>query len=433
MKKRFLSLTVACVLGASVLLAGCGGSTAQPAASPEAAPEAEGQAAPEATGEKVQLVMGSWRADDVAQMTAFIAEYEKANPNVTIKFDPTNPVDYNAALRVSLENGTGPDLMYARSFATGRELFDAGYFADISDMAALKENFSETNLAPWQSADGKSYAVPFIAVSHGVYYNKDIFAQNNLSVPTTWDEFMTVCKTLKDNGVTPLANGVAEEWDILETFFLGMLPNYVGGADQRALYENGTKKLNDETFVQAYTDMASVAQYLPESFEAVTYNDSQVLFNTQSAAMFVDGSWTLGVYADAPFEWGIFPVPARNAADTGVCFHSDAGMAMNAATKYPEECKAFLEWLCTQEGATVSAANMPTGFFPMSNHPVTLDNAQANEFLAMNEGRVTDSRFVWPNLIYLYDVMDQAVISVLKGTSTPQEAADSVAAEYKPQ
>ena len=36
--------------------------------------------------------------------------------------------------------------------------------------------------------------------------------------------------------------------------------------------------------------MADVAQYCPAGFESVTYNDSQILFNTQRAAMFIDGS-----------------------------------------------------------------------------------------------------------------------------------------------
>ncbi|HPB41938.1 MAG TPA: extracellular solute-binding protein, partial [Sphaerochaeta sp.] len=76
---------------------------------------AQGAKAPSA----VTLTMGSWRADDVEQMNRVLAEYKKVAPDVTIRFQPTNPPDYNATLRLQLDSGTGPDLMYARSYAAG--------------------------------------------------------------------------------------------------------------------------------------------------------------------------------------------------------------------------------------------------------------------------------------------------------------------------
>ena len=376
----------------------------------------------------VELRMGSWRADDVAQMNNLLAEYNKLVPDVTIRFQPVNPPDYNATLRTQLESGTGPDLMYSRSYATGVELLQSGYFADCSDIPGLKDNFTTSNLAPWQAPDGRMFAVPFAAVSHAVYYNKGVFAKENLQVPQTWDEFIAVCETLKSAGYTPLANGVADEWDILETFFLGMVPSFVGGASERVQYESGAKKLNDAAFVDAYTAFEQVAPYLPQGFEAVTYNDSQALFNTEMAVMFVDGSWTISVYDGVPFEWGVFALPGRKAADTKITFHPDMAITMNAATQHPEEAKAFLTWLCTKEGATIASKALPTGFFPMINFPIALDDPHANEFLALNSGRETDARFVWPAMMELYAPMNQAVINVLKGAMTPQEAADSVEA-----
>ncbi|HSK69385.1 MAG TPA: ABC transporter substrate-binding protein, partial [Candidatus Limnocylindria bacterium] len=127
----------------------------------------------------VTLTMGSWRADDVAQMNELLAYY-KEQTGVEIVFQPTIANEYNATLRLQLENQTGPDLMYARSYATGQELFGAGYFADVSDIPGVQENFADSSLAPWQAEDGKLFAVPFAAVSHAVYYNKDIFAEHNL-------------------------------------------------------------------------------------------------------------------------------------------------------------------------------------------------------------------------------------------------------------
>ncbi|MDD4573749.1 MAG: extracellular solute-binding protein [Sphaerochaeta sp.] len=377
-------------------------------------------------GDSVTLTMGSWRTDDVEQMNRLLNEYKKIAPNVTIKFQPTNPPDYNATLRLQLDSNTGPDLMYARSYAAGQELFNAGYFADCSEIPGLKENFSASNRAPWQMPDGKQFAIPFAAVSHAVYYNKDIFKKEGLTIPQTWEDFLSLNAKLKSRGYTPLSNGLADEWDIFETFFLGLLPNYIGGADQRVKYETGVLKMNDEAFVSAYQAMADIAKYCPSGFEAVTYNDSQILFNNQKAVMFVDGSWTAGVYEDATFEWGLFAIPAPKGKKTAICFHPDMAITMNRTTPHPEEAKAFLAWLCTEEGATTASQNLPSGYFPMIKFAITLDDPHANEFLALNIGKQTDARFVWPSLMDLYSPMNQAVIKVMKGDITARQAADSI-------
>jgi raffinose/stachyose/melibiose transport system substrate-binding protein len=378
-----------------------------------------------ASASAVTLTMGSWRADDVEQMNRLLAEYKKAT-NVTIQFQPTNPPDYNATLRLQLDSGTGPDLIYARSYAPGRELFNAGYFADCTDIPGVQENFSDSNKAPWQTPEGRMFAVPFAAVSHAVYYNKSIFQKEGLSVPQTWEQFLNVCATLAEKGYTPLANGVGEEWDILETFFLGLLPNYIGGARERLQYESGAKHLNDANFVAAFQAMASVARYLPRGYESVTYNDSQILFNSQQAVMFVDGSWTVGVYADAPFDWGVFAIPAPAGKTTAITFHPDTAITYNRATKYPQQCRDFLAWLASESGATIASQNLKVGFFPMIKFPIRLTDPHANEFLSLNTGKETDARFVWPKFLDLYAPMNQAVIQVIRGSLSPQQAANNM-------
>ncbi|MEG2931362.1 MAG: molybdate ABC transporter substrate-binding protein, partial [Ruthenibacterium sp.] len=77
MKKRILSLGLVLALAVS-LLAACGAPA--PAASTSAAPAASASAA----AEPVELTLGSWRTDDVAQMEKLLAAYKEVAPNVTI-------------------------------------------------------------------------------------------------------------------------------------------------------------------------------------------------------------------------------------------------------------------------------------------------------------------------------------------------------------
>ncbi|NLM86636.1 MAG: extracellular solute-binding protein [Clostridiales bacterium] len=378
--------------------------------------------------EPVKLTMGSWRSDDAEKAQALLDKYKELT-GVEITFQPTVSDQYNATLRLQLDNGTGPDLFYSRSYAVGQELFDAGFAMDCTDIPGVKENFSESALNAWQTPDGKAFAVPFAAVSQVIYYNKTLFAENNLAVPTTFVELLTVSQALKDKGIEPFANGIASNWDILECVYLGMLPNYVGGADQRALYESGEKKMNDEAFLKSLQDFAALTKFFPEGFESITNSDGPAMLGLGRAAMFIDGSWTCGTFAEYGVEWGAFAIPAPEGAAAGLCFHPDMGITGNNATKHPEEVKAFLAWLATPEGAQITSDYLPLGFFPMINAPITFADPAVTEILALNEGKVLDARFVWAKLLGMYTPMVEQLNALSKGETTPEAAAEVFAAE----
>ena len=378
--------------------------------------------------EPVKLTMGSWRSDDAEKVQALLDKYKELT-GVEITFQPTVSDQYNATLRLQLDNGTGPDLFYSRSYAVGQELFDAGFAMDCTDIPGVKENFSESALNAWQTPDGKAVAVPFAAVSQVIYYNKTLFAENNLAVPTTFEELLTVSQALKDKGIEPFANGIASNWDILECVYLGMLPNYVGGADQRALYESGEKKMNDEAFLKSLQDFAALTKFFPEGFESITNSDGPAMLGLGRAAMFIDGSWTCGTFAEYGVEWGAFAIPAPEGAAAGLCFHPDMGITGNNATKHPEEVKAFLAWLATPEGAQITSDYLPLGVFPMINAPITFADPAVTEILALNEGKVLDARFVWAKLLGMYTPMVEQLNALSKGETTPEAAAEVFAAE----
>ena len=113
------------------------------------------------------LTMGSWRADDVAGWNALLGEYKKL-AGVEIQFKPTNPPDYNATLRLQLESGTGPDLMFARSYDTGRPLNNG--FRRRERSKGLQENFCR-NARPGLPRR-KIVRGPPVHVVQSIYYNR---------------------------------------------------------------------------------------------------------------------------------------------------------------------------------------------------------------------------------------------------------------------
>ena len=381
---------------------------------------------------KVTLTMGSWRVDDVEQVNKLLAAFTKKNPNIVIKFNPTNPPDYNAVLRTQLTGGTGPDLMYLRSFKVAQDLFSDGFLAPITVLKGLKENYTVGSLSPWTTDKGVTFGVPFMAVSHGVYYNMDLFKKYQLSVPKTWEELMAAAKTLKDAGITPFSNGSKDEWDMNEIVFMNILPSFLGGRTARLEYETGKVPFNDPKMVSVFKGIQDIAPYLPDGQEGVSYYDAQQLFLLGKAAMFFGGSWDVAFFEkSAPdFQWSIFAVPAPAGGKTVVCFHPDCGMGLNKASKFPKEGKLFLSWLTTTEAAQILADEIP-GFYPLNKKAVKISKSKhANDFYALGNGKELDCRFDWPVIMdgqpSGYNLTQDAAIAVAKGEMTPEEAADSV-------
>ncbi len=464
-KKLFAVLSVLVIAG--MILAGCAPAPAAPVApaateAPAAPAATEAPAAPAATeapaapapteapaapaAEEVSLTLGSWRVDDVDAWTKIIAAFNEEHPNIKVKFDPTNPPDYNATLRTQLETGTGPDLFFVRSFATGRELFDAGYIASLKDLPGIMDNFSDGSRAPWSTETGEPYAVPIIAVSHGIYYNQDMFTANGIEVPTTWEELLAASQKLLDAGIIPIANGTKDAWDINEVVMMQLIPSNIGGYDGRMAYLNGERCFNDADMVAAFQQIADLKPFLPAGFEATSYYDSQQLVAQGQAAMMFDGSWSTGGFKKdigESFKWGVFYAPPPAGKDKYIEFHVDAAVGANAASKNLDAAKTFLEFLESPKFAEVMANELP-GFFPLIKNPPALSDPIANTFMGFNsEAKGVDIRFVWEKLLAApsgsvdaYTAMNNAVIAVLKGEQTPQEAADSMqealAAWYEP-
>ena len=379
-----------------------------------------------------EITLGSWRVDDVAQMSRVIAAFNAEHPEIEVRFDPTTPPDYNATLRLQLESGIAPDVFYARSYDTGIDLFENGYMLDLSGEAYIADSYDEGARSPWQTPDGKQFAMPLLAVSHGVYYNVDLFDQLGLTIPETWDELMEAAEAILVAGYVPFANGLADEWDIAEVVWMNVAPGFLGGREARLAYEAGARPFNDDAMVSVFGALGSLAPFMPEGFQAINYNDSKALFLLGEAAMWFDGSWTVSEFeaSEPDFAWSIFPPPAPTKEMQAVTFHPDAGIAINPASDHIAEARVFVEWLSTPAASAV-LGNEIAGFIPMAVDAPALENEHADTFLSFNEGRMLDVRFPWPRLMTgdpsAYNLIQQGAIAVVNGVVTPQEAADSLA------
>ena len=378
-----------------------------------------------------ELTIESWRNDDLKLwQDKIIPAFEAAHPGIKVTFAPSAPAEYNAALNAKLEAGSAGDLITCRPFDASLELYEDGNLADLSSLAGMA-NFSDVAKSAWQTDDGSAtFCVPMASVIHGFIYNKDVFAELGLEVPTTEAEFFAVLDKIKENGTyIPLSMGLSDQWEAATMGYNNVGPNYWKGEKGRMALIAGDQKLTDEAWVAPYRHLAKWGAYLGDGYEAQTYADSQNLFTLGRAAIYPAGSWEItGFNAQAEFELGAFKPPVMNAGDE--CYisdHTDIAIGLNAASANAEAAKKFLEWVASEEFATLYANALP-GFFSLSNFDVKLADPLAQEFVSWRKDCHSTIRSTYqilsrgePNL---ENETWNASVKAIKGEETAEQVSE---------
>jgi raffinose/stachyose/melibiose transport system substrate-binding protein len=396
------------------------------------------------SAQEVTLTIESWRNDDLLLwQNVIIPAFEAENPNINIEFTPSAPAEYNAVLNSKLDAGSAGDLITCRPFDASLALYESGNLADLSDLDAMG-NFSSVAQSAWQTDDGSAtFCVPMASVIHGFIYNADAFEEVGVEVPTTVDEFFAVLDAFQEDGsYIPLAMGINDQWEAATMGYNNIGPNYWRGEEGRLALIAGEQSLTDEAWVAPYRQLARWGEYMGRGYEAQTYPDSQNLFTLGRAAIYPAGSWEItGFNALAEFEMGAFRPPVPNAGDE--CFisdHTDIALGMNADTENPDEARIFLEWVGSEEFATIYANALP-GFFSLSSFDVPLEDPLAQEMVSWRGECESSIRSTYqilsrgtPNL---ENDTWNASTQVIRGAESPEDAGArlqaGLASWYEPQ
>ncbi|MEP7288344.1 MAG: ABC transporter substrate-binding protein [Chloroflexota bacterium] len=126
------------------------------------------------------------------------------------------PADqYFTVLQTKLNSGQGPDIFLGQSGKTDLVVnYNVAKNAvDLSDMAWVKQE--DPLVADQATVGGKVYGLTIfdvVGTTWVINYNKAIFQKNNLTPPTTYAEFKTLCQTLLKAGITPIYEPAADGW-----------------------------------------------------------------------------------------------------------------------------------------------------------------------------------------------------------------------------
>lgn len=241
-----------------------------------------------------KLVIAS-NASDQAPRAAFeeiVAKFQAANPDIDVQMNTTEHEAFKTAIRTILSADKGPDV--ATWFAGNRMAgFVAdGLFGDISDVWAQEGLASSmASTMPSVTFDGKQYALPYSYYQWGVYYRKDIYDANGISIPKTYDEFLNNCKKLKAKGIASVAIGTKFLWTAAGWFdYLNLRTN---GLDYHIDLMLGKTKYTDEGVVNTFKNWARAVEAgcFMDDHQNYSWQEAQAPLINGEAASYLIGNF----------------------------------------------------------------------------------------------------------------------------------------------
>ena len=214
MKKKVL-LIISVLMIASLMLVGCGDSDDGKATDQSSNDDQQEDVQEEVKDEDKVIEfwnLGTEGHDKELYEVALEQFNENTESGYTIKITGIQNDKYKEQLVVAMSSGEAPDMYSHWSGGPMNEYIDSGFgqpLDDLYDKYGLRDRYVEGALAQ-ASYNGKLYAVPVKGVAvAGIYYNKDLFKQYGIDIPTTIGELEAASDTLLENGITPfaLANG----------------------------------------------------------------------------------------------------------------------------------------------------------------------------------------------------------------------------------
>ncbi len=213
-----------------------------------------------------------------------------------------------------------------------------------------------------------------------VLYNIDIFEEHGWQLPTTWDEFIALCETMRKEGVLPFYMGYKDTWTCMSPWTSAA--SSLTDADVCKQVNRG-----ETTFVTEYKEVAeqmkTLMQYAEDDAVAYSYNDACTAFARGESAMYLIGSYAVPQIrsVNPDMNIGIFTYPATADESTNLLTSGiDLQFCVMKDTENKEAVYEVLDFLLADENvqAYINDQNaipckkgdfeLPTLFDPVSTY-----------------------------------------------------------------
>ncbi|UPK45034.1 ABC transporter substrate-binding protein [Paenibacillus pabuli] len=433
-KKRMMSKIISLLAIFSLVataLAGCGGSSKNDAGK-------QGNSSDASNGKTITWLSARPSDGAIVQTMRELADrYAKDHPGFKLDIQVTSDrPSYLTKLRTLVASGEAPEFIDMDADPYAQQLADAGMLVDMKqflDEQGLYDQFYEPALKYQELPDGSLYLLPMEYHLEMTWYNKKIFAENNLAVPKTIEDMITVSKAIRDKGITPIAVDGVDVWPLLR--YAAMIPFRATGNEFARNLSQGKSKMSDEVGMQAANFAKEIGQYFQEGFATTDYTTAKNMFLNGEAAMYTMGTWEIPSFTEDNLPENLkgnvdyFYLPTiANAKTPNNEFFGNSGIGLAAtADKFDATTKDFLSYVLKNYSDVYVAKQQ------MSPLKFTIkDETQFSElFLRVKKDMDNyGSEFAkpWDTLLDpdTNSVMSDLVIKLMMGAMTPEEFANQI-------
>ncbi|MEU2281517.1 ABC transporter substrate-binding protein [Streptomyces sp. NPDC013178] len=150
--------------------------------------------------------------DNLQAAKQLVKDFEAENPKIRVGVE-TRPggADGDNLIKTRLQTGSMADLFTYNTGSLFQQIDPTKNLTPLTQDPYVK-NLSKSFL-PQVTVGGQTYGVPFgSALGGGVLYNKKVYAELGLKVPTTWAQFIDNSKKIKAAGIAPVIQTYQDTW-----------------------------------------------------------------------------------------------------------------------------------------------------------------------------------------------------------------------------
>lgn len=283
-----------------------------------------------------------------------IDNYEKANPNVTVKVESLQDTPYKEKFKAYTSSNTLPDIfMVWGQPSFFHAVMAGGYAAELNQSDYSSYNFLKGSLDGF-SLNGKLFGLPRNTDYMVLYYNEKILKDNGLSVPSSTADFLTDALKLSSKNIAAVSIGGGDKWPL--AYLFNEIVVKQTGSDTAIRTALANKKFDSPELLQAATYLQSLAKggVFQKSYLSDDTGAAMNLFGQGKAAMYYSGEWDMSMATSKSFSSDFtsnlaveaFPTtPAGSGKNTDIMAWNGGGYALSAKSQNLEEARKLLNYM----------------------------------------------------------------------------------------
>lgn len=292
--------------------------------------------------------------------------------------------DGDNQVKTRLASGEMTDLCGYNSGSKLGELNPEENFIDISGEEFAQRLDDTYKTAVSAGSDTAVYGIPLTATMSGaILYNKEVYEENNLEIPHTWDDFLKNCDALKEAGIDAVVGSLGDSWTI-QVPYLGDHYNVLAGEpDFAEKFEAGeTKYATSEAGLKSFQKLEDLQSYFNEDYTATTYADAcDKLVNGEAGHYFILTqalSSIYELYGDEVNKIGLMGIPGDDPENHGLTVWEPTSIYGNANSDKKEDILRFMEFYTSDEALDAfTEAQKPDGPYCIKGYELPEDSYDA--------------------------------------------------------